>query len=237
MKKDTNADFYFNNKKKFLSGFDFISKRTGHVFEKHFGSKLSESVIRDFRNEFDKIINELPYIGGFKNDHTWYLLSSTLCLSAHKAMKKQGKTVEESGQIIYEIADALFESLPRFVTRYGGKIFFHIYFKRLLKQSADTHKREHPYNWVFDVFKGNGIEYDFGVDYHECFICRFFKEQGEEELIPYMCVLDYIISETFGWGLVRTQTIYNGDKACNFRYKKGRPSEVGWPKALNGMRK
>ncbi len=87
----------------------------------------------------------------------------------------------------------------------------------LIFKSVNTHKREHPYNWVLDVFKGNGIEYDFGVDYHECFICRFFKEQGEEELIPYMCVLDYIISETFSWGLVRTQTIYNGDKACNFK--------------------
>ncbi len=221
MKRKTNADFYLNNKAKFLKLFDVIAKRTGHVFDKNFGGERSKDVIKDGRSEFDKIINELPFIGGFKNDHTGYLLSSTILLSMHRAMKTHGKTAAESGQIVCEITDALFKSLPRFLAHYGGKLFFNIYFKRLLKQSKGAQEREHSYNWVFDVFKGDGIEYDFGVDYHECFICRFFKEQGEEELIPYMCALDYIISDTFDWGLVRTQTIYNGDNVCNFRYKKG----------------
>lgn len=229
MKRKTNADFYSRNKARFLKLFDFITNRTGPVFENHFGGELSKDIIKDGRSEFDKILNELPYIGGFQNDHTWYLLSSTILLSMHRAMKEHGKTTEESGQIVYEITDALFKSLPGFLSRYGGKLFFHIYYRRLLKQSKDTQEKTYPYNWVFEVFKGDGVRYDFAVDYHECFICRFFKEQGEEELIPYMCKLDYVISDTFDWGLVRTQTIYNGEKVCNFRYKKGRPAETGQP--------
>ena len=60
-------------------------------------------------------------------------------------------------------------------------------------------------------------------------ICKFFHAQDADELIPYMCRHDYAMSRAFGWGLERTMTIAEGFDRCDFRFKKGREEEKGWP--------
>ncbi len=47
------------------------------------------------------------------------------------------------------------------------------------------------------------------------------KAQGAEEFAPYVCMSDMALSNALGWGLIRTQTIADGCKTCDFRFKKG----------------
>lgn len=232
MRTGDNAQFYRENRKWLLKMLDWMIKRVNHVLAEKFDPDKVHEISNDIRKEFEKLLDELPYIGGFKNDHTWYLIGATICLSIHKALKKQDCGIQASGRIIHEMVAGLIDSFPRLIVRFWGRIFFSIYYKRLSKQSADTLNEEYPYNWIFYVINGNGKDYDFGVDYHKCFIHRFFTERNHEELIPYMCALDYVISEAFGWGLVRTQTIQRGDGVCNFRYKRGRDTKPVLPEGL-----
>jgi hypothetical protein len=74
--------------------------------------------------------------------------------------------------------------------------------------------------------EGNGRDFDYGVDYSECAICKFLSAQNALELVPYMCATDKIGSELLGWGLSRTMTIAKGDEKCDFRYKKGGTTDI-----------
>jgi hypothetical protein len=64
------------------------------------------------------------------------------------------------------------------------------------------------------------------VDYTGCSIYEFLKEQGAQEFAPYVCLTDVAMSDTFGWGLIRTMTLADGYDRCDFRFKKGGPTKI-----------
>jgi hypothetical protein len=89
-------------------------------------------------------------------------------------------------------------------------------------------ERQYPGNWVMTVNAGD--DHDFGVDYTECGILKFCREQGASELMAYLCPTDYFLSERMGLGLKRTTTLGEGYARCDFRFKKGAPTV--WPAGL-----
>ena len=53
-----------------------------------------------------------------------------------------------------------------------------------------------------------------------CPLFDYFKNQGVPELTPHAaCNLDHCLASTFGFELVRTQTIANGAEYCDFRWR------------------
>jgi hypothetical protein len=49
-------------------------------------------------------------------------------------------------------------------------------------------------------------------------LAKFFHQQNADEFTPYMCKLDFAISDELGLGLKRTGTIAEGKKQCDFNY-------------------
>ena len=88
------------------------------------------------------------------------------------------------------------------------------------RMALESQKREYPGAWVYTVLEGDGKEFDWGIDQVECGICKFFADQDAQEFVPYMCALDFIASDYFGWGLVRTTTLAEGGERCDFRFKR-----------------
>jgi hypothetical protein len=82
------------------------------------------------------------------------------------------------------------------------------------------------------LVEGNGQDFDWGVDYTECGICKFYQAQGAYELVPYLCALDFPSSEAADAGLVRTTTLGTGGLRCDFRYKYGRATLPVFPPGL-----
>ena len=76
---------------------------------------------------------------------------------------------------------------------------------------------------------GDGRNFDYGVDYTECAICKFYHAEDADELVPYVCLLDYPVSKALGTGMARTTTLADGAERCDFRFKPGRPVERMWP--------
>jgi hypothetical protein len=108
------------------------------------------------------------------------------------------------------------------------------YVDRLRAAAAESQRRRYPGDWVCRFVEGDGETFDYGLDVTECGICTLYHAQGADELAPYMCLSDYVVSCTFDRGLVRHETIAEGAEVCDFRYKKGRetfvyPLRAGWP--------
>ena len=85
--------------------------------------------------------------------------------------------------------------------------------------SEDSHKRKYENDWVVDILPGND-EYDLGYDYLECGTCKLCYDEGCPELAQYLCRMDFVIADIMNMKLVRTGTIAEGAKYCDFRYSR-----------------
>ena len=154
--------------------------------------------------------------------------------------QEYAKAVDEAGRIFYEVTEKIIYSYPWFIRCLIGRLFFSKRLRsRMRKRAAESQKRLYPSDYVYTLVEGDGKEFDFGVDYTECATCKFLNLHGAPELAPYICLCDEVYSEAFGWGLVRTTTIAEGSKKCDFRFKRGgktgilsRISRSGWSKRL-----
>ena len=81
----------------------------------------------------------------------------------------------------------------------------------------DTHERKYANDWVVTVLEGNS-EFELGYNYEECGVCKLCQDEGCFELAKYLCKTDFLMADLMGMKLVRTGTIAEGNKLCDFRY-------------------
>jgi hypothetical protein len=202
------------------------------VFVSRYGEEQTDTLIGESRRELGTLIPQLPYIGG-KQPFTQFIISSAWFLAMYRVLKKQEQTLEDIGQLIYEVDRAFLEAYPRFLRRFFRRMTFsRRYIRRLRKRAVESHQRQYPGDYVYTFVEGDGETFDYGVDYLECATCKFLEQQGALELGPYLCVADLLYSEALGWGLIRTMTLAEGAERCDFRFKKGGPTRVAVPASL-----
>lgn len=220
-------DYYASRKSNLLNDFDNLAKSVRKVLVARYGGALADAMIKETRSEYEVIIPQIPYIGG-KQPFTQFVIATAEFLAMYRVMKGQGKTVEETGDLIYEMCEAVIKSYPSFVLRLTGSlsIFSRRTIDALRKGAEESQKREYPGDFVFTFVEGDNVKFDYGIDYMECGPCKFLNKQGAPELAPYICSIDALYSEAFGWGLVRTTTIAEGFDKCDFRFKRGGRTSV-----------
>ena len=210
---------YRAGKWQLMLGFDLAARLARKVIVAHCGEPLAELIAVEARREYKSLIPQLPYIGGRQNPQTQILLSAALFLALYKALRAQGWAVEEIGALVYEAVETTYARVPRSLCRLYGRLGFRESSLRKARERARaSQERRYAGDWVYSVVDGDGQGFDYGLDFEECGIWKFFQAQGAEEFAPYMCQLDYIASDRFGWGLVRTTMIAEGGDKCDFRF-------------------
>ena len=192
-----------------------------------YGEGLAKAVNIEARERFQVMARSLPYIGGKENELTEDLEQAAMALSFYQAMKTQSKTSDESGRIIYETVATNLAAYPGILFRSGWIYRTSSFGRRKNRRAADASKqRIYPGDWVFDYVKGDGKAFDWGIDYRECGNIKLCKAQNAEEFAPYLCIIDQLVFEKAGAGLVRTQTLAGGAEFCDFRFKSGRHTRL-----------
>lgn len=87
------------------------------------------------------------------------------------------------------------------------------------KWSKQTHERKYKNDWVVDVLEKTD-DYEFGLDYTECGVCKLCRDEKCPELAKYLCSLDFMLVEIIGIKLKRTMTLADGCEKCDFRFIK-----------------
>lgn len=230
-------DYYIKQKSKLLKDFDKTIKRVRPVFIDRYGEKLTNDLVNEVRQEYELLIPQLPYIGG-KQPFTQFLIASAWYLALYRVLKAHGKTVEETGELIFIITKKYLDSMPWFLRRFFGRMnFSQRSLKKIQKRAIESQKRQYPGDYVFNFVEGDNENFDYGVDYIECAVCKFLEEQDASELTHYICPADILYSEALGWGLIRTKTLAEGHDKCDFRFKKGGKTRVEVPEALRSINK
>jgi len=213
---------------------------TEKVLVTRFGKGKASNLMEDIRQEYKALTPEIPYIGGEDNMFTEWLIYGAYYLAVYRVLKAERQSVVTAGKVIFDTFQAMAD-YPKWLLRLVGSLTYNERYVNQLKEAvAKTQERRYPGDWVATFIEGDGEEFDYGIDITECGICQFYHAQGADELAPYLCLSDCVVSNAFDRGLVRYKTLAEGAEVCDFRYKKGRetfvnPLREGWPpKFLNG---
>ena len=229
MTTEIRDDYYTSQKEKLLRDF-WRAKRFSRVLALHVDDQSTSAIIQETRQEFERLIPEIPYIGGKTNNLTQDLIDCTMLLALYQVLKREGFRIEEIGKIVIEMEQKRVHSYPRFVLKLLGKVIHSPLGKNRLKKAADRSQEGlYPGGWVSVYIEGDGGEFDFGIDYLECGLCKFYHQQGADEFTPYLCQFDYVQQSAMQAGFFRSMTLAQGAERCDFRWKRGGETRAGWP--------
>ncbi len=215
--------YYLARKEELLKNFDDSAPYFLRVLEPRYGSASAASILHETREAYAGLIPQIPYIGGAENMLTENLVQSTWALALYRVLKARGEKVQEVGKLLYTFVDRQMNVYPHGLMRLMQLVESSSFVLEELKTSAaESQKRRYPYDWVYTIVEGDGEAFDWGIDYAECGVCKFYRAQNAVELTPYLCLLDFPMSRAADAGLVRKMTLANGDAKCDFRYQRGR---------------
>jgi hypothetical protein len=204
-----------------LRGFDRAVERTQGFLDARYGPSRARDMIAEARHEFACLIPELPDLQG-RQPFSQFVEATGWFLAFHRALARSGRPVREAGEFAYALTAKYIESIPRVAARLVHWVWFSSLFRRRLRfRAKQSQQRRQRADFVFEYVEGDAERFDFGIDYLECAVWTFLKAQGAPELAPYVCALDELYSDTFGWGLVRSTTLAEGGARCDFRFKRG----------------
>ena len=229
MTTEIRDDYYTSQKERLLRDFG-RAKRFSKVLALHVDDQPTNAIIQETRQEFERLIPEIPYIGGKANNLTQDLIDCTMLLALYQVLKREGFRIEEIGKIVIEMEQKRVHSYPRFVLELLGKVIHSPLGKNRLKKAADkSQEGRYPGGWVSVYIEGDGEEFDFGIDYLECGLCKFYHQQGADEFTPYLCQFDYVQQSAMRAGFFRSMTLAEDAERCDFRWKRGGETRAGWP--------
>jgi hypothetical protein len=232
MTQQTESTYYVSRAPKLLRSFDRFSKRLRRSLAESHGEVFARETIAATRAEFQRIIPELPYVGGRKNIFSPIIVANGWLIAFYRAMASRGKTAEEVIRICSRVTDGLFRPFPPFVLRLAGRLALSGFVKkRLEKQAARSQERRYPEDWVFTA-RENG-EGEAVLEFTECAVNKLYEAQGVEDLKPYCNFVDVIYSRHMGMGVDARETLGLGCERCRLRYKHGRETVI--PDRLRGI--
>jgi len=214
--------YYLPKKSKLLKDFDKTADLAQDYLVKRYGKELADRLYSETRQEYEKIIPEIPHIEGPRaRALNLFLLIVAQELAVYRIMKKHGKSLGEAWEICHEAIKLRMEKFSKIKRWLLKKLMYSNFLMKKVKRRAERGEQLKFGDFEVKYLIGDGKEFDWGVDYVACGNYNFLKAQGAEEFAPYVCLSDIALGDALGWGLIRTQTIADGCESCDFRFKKG----------------
>jgi hypothetical protein len=147
----------------------------------------------------------------------------------YETMKARGSTAEEVCRMLYDLHEIEIGRIPKEKHLADGEFKLSVGYQMGYTTWAHwTQKRQIPENYVAKFVSGEDKDFDYGVDYIECAMVKYFNARSVPEIAPYFCLADFQLSRVRGTGLRREKTLAQGDALCDFRFKAGRPVTQSW---------
>ena len=211
-------NYYVSKKTKLLKIFDKTANLIRDYVVLRYGEKLADTLSRKARLEYEQLIPYIPHIDGPPALNS-FLRIAALELSVFRAMKAHGKSAGEAWEICHVALEARTKAMPKFLRRLVGWYLFTGFVKNRARKMSGRDLGGFTFEYVEE-------EGDWGINYRQCAIYDFLREQDAEEFSPFVCLSDMALSDAMGWGLKRTETLADGCGKCDFRFRKGAKTEI-----------
>ena len=220
-------NYYASKKLKLLNDFDKTADLIQDYLVQRYGGEFAHRLYKETRQEYEKIIPEVPHIEGLRSRAlNSFLLITAQELAVYRTMKKNGKTPGQAWEICHEAIRRRMEKFSKIKRLLLRKLMYSNFLIKRVKARAGRNEKLKFGDFEIKYLIGDGKEFDWGVDYLACGNYNFVKAQGAEEFAPYVCMSDIPLGSALGWGLIRTQTIADGCQTCDFRFKKASETKI-----------
>jgi len=219
--------YYIEAKELLLKEFDLTVALMEDSLVKRYGKEFADKLKIEVRQEYEKLIPEIPYIQGVRaRPLNTFLLITAQELAIYKVMKKHGKPAGEVWELCHEALRLRLAEIPKWKRWLLKHFMFSPLVNKIIKRRARKHEKARFGDFEIEYLIGKGDDFDFGVNYLQCGNLNFVIKHGGEEFAPYVCMSDIALSDAMGWGLIRTQTLADGCHHCDFRFKKGSATQI-----------
>ncbi len=225
-----NNNYYFTIHLKMIKEFNAIFNSSYDLLLNYFSDSEIDELKKKCMLEYETLYPQLPYIGGKENRETIHLIMGAIILAIAGELEKKDLSTHQIGEIIFKSFERYFKMRPIALRCIIGKFVSSSFFRRWMKTQVQFNTvKKYRDSFKMELVDIVESDYDFGYNYTECALYKFFSKKNAEKYLPYICLGDYALFRSLGIGFKRTQTIANGGSLCDFRFKKGLKTQQGWP--------
>jgi len=183
--------YYNARKEKLLKDFDRTSALIKNSLVARYGQEFASTLQREVRQEYEKLIPEIPYIKGLRaRALNTFLLISVQELAVYKAMMKHGKPPGEVWELCHEALRFRLAEVPQWKRWLLRRFMFSRLVRKIVARRARQKQKGRFGDFEIEYLIGDGDEFDFGVNYLQCGNITLVKGHGGEEFAPYVCMSD-----------------------------------------------
>ena len=183
-------------------------------------------VITETNNHYKIIVKDVSFASTLGNPLDKRLDVSSYFLALIKTLDERGENYETIRKICLEVVTEFVrpqnkfqQVLKRIPAQLANTWLANLVITILQKKVS---KNSHPDGFVANILTAKEETYGlgYGFDIIECGIHKLFKKHNYGKYTPILCEVDFMTSNMAGLQLIRTGTIANGAKICDFRFKK-----------------
>ena len=205
----------------------FMTAKLERILSPYYDDKTIENIVNNCAEQYDGIIDRLPYIGGLRNYYTPIIIVNGWFVCAYKAMHAAGMEDDVTGYVISEATDELFDHVPGFLEKRIKDIVFSRFFKRYItRQAAKSQKQKYPDDWLYTV---NFLKWgkksevrEVEMKFKECGVHKYYDKEGCENLKQYCNFCDPQYSIRYDLGLDASHTMAQGYEICKLVFNNKR---------------
>ena len=226
-------NYYLKKKSKFMKDFDEDLTIAKEILESRFDANKIEQLIQVIKENYEKMLSEISYIGGQKNPTTLILLRCVSNLAIFFELENEGFSFHEIGEFYYKYSLRAHEKRKKILEKAGRDPSLYPFDKTYVdyqkKLCENTQKKEFLGDWVMEFVEGDGTNFEWGWDIYECGVQKAYKLFKGEKYLPFICLGDHYEAEVLGFGFSRTQTLGFGASLCDHRFNKNGNTSIAWP--------
>ncbi len=180
-----------------------------------------DDILAEMRQSFADIIPEMPYIGE-SNFHLQWFIPNSEKLAEYLVVKNYGVTKKEysnlhltqaSKDLLDNYTEAQLIGIGKMQFGYPTELF-------MMATALWSQFRMYPDDYIIYFRKGDGVDFDWGLDYTQCANVQLYKKYDAQDLLlPMVCTQDDLAGSLMRTGYRRTMQIATGDPICDLRWK------------------
>ena len=203
-----------------LQQYDEKKDARRELYLQFFGENEIDDVLDEMRQSFADLIPEMPYIGETNFHLIWFIPNSEK-LAEFLVVERHGFTKKEFSNLHLTQASKDLLAMGEEELIFAGKMNFGYRTERLMTAWALWSQfRTYPDDYIYRFHKGDGVDFDWGLDYTQCSnVILYQKYDALDLLLPLVCTMDDLAGSAMRTGYRRTMQLATGDSMCDLRWK------------------
>jgi hypothetical protein len=186
-----------------------------------FSENEIDDLLDEMRESYESIIPDMPYIGESSFHLQWFIPNSEK-LAEYLVVEKYGVSKRDYSHLhLTQASKDLFNDYTKAELIAIGKMQFGFNTELFMRSAALWSQfRLYPEDYIFSFRKGNGVDFDWGLDYTQCAnVLLYDKYNARDLLLPLVCTMDDLAGSAMRTGYHRTMQLATGDPMCDLRWK------------------